>query len=145
MPTLSLGECSVDLVVEPLKGPLAASERQIAWRLYLSLIASPILRSDAFSAAELSALVDELRRSLADWPAAELETTRANQLGSVMLTVIDVALLPCLHEGPPSPATWKAVRSFCQALGRDLARLYRFHDVGAALPADWQAAWRRER
>jgi len=142
MPTFKLGECSVDLSVERLDGPLATADRQVAWRLYLELVARPALRDDAPAPDEIRALISAFRDLLAAWPAAQVETARPGQLGYLVLSIVQLVLVPCLQEGQASAQGWTATREFCRSLAAELARVYRFHDTTTALPADLRAAWR---
>jgi hypothetical protein len=141
MPTFRLGECTVELKIEPLTGPLAPADRQWAWRLYLALVARPGLRADELSADELRDFIGALQAMLADWPAAQIENPRPGHLGHLMAAVIELILVPCLVHGRHAPAAWVSVREFCHALARELASLYRFPDAGANVPRDLLAAW----
>jgi hypothetical protein len=141
MPTFRLGECTLELKIEPLAGALAQADRQWAWRLYLMLVARPALRSDELSAEDVRDFIAALQAILEDWPAAQIENPRPEQLGHVMATVIQMILMPCLVHGRHTPAAWTSVREFCHALARELASLYRFPDASANVPQDLLAAW----
>jgi hypothetical protein len=142
MPTFRLGECTVDLKIEPLTGALAQTDRQWAWRLYLELVARPALRADELFADDLHDFVGALRAMLEDWPAAQIESPRPGHLGHLMTTVMELILVPCLVHGRNAPAAWTSVREFCHALARELASAYRFPDAGVNVPRDLLAAWR---
>lgn len=141
MPTFTLGDCSVDLAIVPLAGPLAPADRQCAWRLVLELLTRPRLRGEAADLAELFELVTVLRRLLAEWPAAQVERPDPGHLGRVALSVIDCVLMPCLLAGSLPAPTWQAVRTFLQTWALELVHTYGFGDIGADLPSDLRAAW----
>ena len=139
MTTFSLGHCSVDLAIEPLGGALTELDRELAWRLYVTLVTRPGLRNADPSAAELPELIRLLSELAAEWPAGRIETARPGQLGFLIIAVIEMVLLPCL--GARAGGGWTAVREFCAAFARDLARAYRFLDPGADLPKDLLSVW----
>ena len=141
MPAFTLGHHRLDLTIEPLAGDHAVVERRVAWRLYLQLATALELRCDAPGGADLAQLIGRLRDILGDWPAAEIPAASVCQLGPAMLEVIDLILMPCVQDAAP-PHAWAAVRSFCQALARELARRYRFHPLASAMPQDLASAWR---
>jgi len=140
MSTFSLGRCSVELDIEPLAGAMAALDRQLAWRLYVTLVARPGLRRDDTAATELPELIRLLSALAAEWPAGTVETARPGQLGFLIVTVIELILLPCLDAR--AEGAWAAVRAFCAALARELSQSYRFVDPGLNLPKDLLDAWR---
>lgn len=140
MPTFRLKDCSLDLRIEPLAGPLARADRQCAWRVYLALLTRPALRDERMPEAELRDFVRALRAPLEDWPAAELADPRATHLGHALAAAIEAVFLPCLRHASSEAAAWPAVRDFCRALSSELARLYGFPDAGAGVPGDlWGA------
>jgi hypothetical protein len=140
-----LGQCTLALTIEPLAGALAHLDRQLAWRCYLALVTRPALRNDTRSRDALEELITALGIILAEWPAGQVDAPRQGHLGYLLVTVIEAVLVPCLHHEDAGPASWHAVRGFCQALARELAREYGFPDAGANIPADLLAAWRDAR
>lgn len=116
MPNFKLGEYSVELAIEPLTGPLAQVDRQVAWQLYVDLVARPVLRADTATAAELGELLAAWRALLALWPAAHLDTPSADQLGAVMLTVIEMMVVswPRGWRGRPGPHRTLGRRRRCR-------------------------------
>ena len=136
-----LNDCSMNLRIEPLSGTLAASDRRLAWRLYLALVTRPALRDEEMPERELRNLVLALQTMLARWPAARIEAPRPGQLGFLVVTVIETILLPCVRHGRETAAGWPAVREFCGALAREIAQTYGFPDAGASVPKDLLAAW----
>jgi len=142
MPTFRMGECTLDLKIEPLTGALAQADRQSAWRLYLALVARPALRADELFAEDLRDFIGALQAMLEDWPAAQIENPRPEHLGHLMTTVIEMIFVPCLVHGRHVPAASTSVREFCHTLARELASTYRFPDAGANVPRDLLAAWR---
>ena len=136
-----LNDCSMSLRIEPLSGRLAASDRRLAWRLYLALVTRPALRDQEMPERELRDLVHALQTMLVDWPAARIEAPRPGQLGFLVVTVIETILIPCVSHGKETSAGWFAVREFCGALAREIAQTYGFPDAGASVPKDLLAAW----
>jgi hypothetical protein len=142
MPTFKLGDCAVDLKIEPLTGALAQIDRQCAWRLYLALVARPSLQADELFADDLSSFIERLQAAVEDWPAAQIEEPRPGHLGYLIASVIEMILLPCLVHGRRAATARSSVREFCHALARELADLYGFPDAGANMPRDLLAEWR---
>lgn len=140
-----LGECTLALTIEPLAGALASVDRQVAWRCYVALVTRPALRNDARTRSALEELITAFGTILAEWPAGQVDAPREGQLGYLLVTVIEAVLVPSLHHEDAGPASWHAVRGFCQSLARALAREYGFPDAGANTPADLLAAWRDSR
>lgn len=147
MAVFSLGDCSIELAIEPLAGPLAAADRQVAWQVLLELVGRPGLQRDAVTRDALAALADALRECLGDWPAGQVERPKPQHLGPVLLTTIEFLLLPCLDgrcDGNTPPG-WPAVRTFCRALAREIAERYGFAAGRGALPPDLAQAWEAQR
>ena len=136
-----LNDCSMSLRIEPLSGALAASDRRLAWRIYLALVTRPALRDEDMPERELRDLIQALQAMLAHWPAARIEAPRPGHLGFLVVTVIETILLPCVIHGRQMSAGWPAVREFCGGFAREIAQTYGFPDAGAALPRDLLAAW----
>jgi hypothetical protein len=141
MPIFKLGECLVDLKVEPLTGTLAKIDRQLAWRLYLALVARTSLQADELFAKDLGNFIMAQQVALHDWPAAQIEDPRPGHLGHLIAAVIEMILLPCFLRGRDAPTARASVREFCHALARELASLYGFPDAGANMPRDLLAEW----
>ena len=141
MPRFQLNDCSMNLVIEPLSGELAPADRQLAWQIYLALATRCALREEQMPERELRDLVDALQTMLGYWPAARIEAPRPGQLGFLIVTVIEMILLPCVSHGRGASAGWRAVREFCDAFAREIARTYGFPDAGANVPKDLLAAW----
>ena len=144
MVTFQLNECSLNLQIAPLAGEQSVADRQLAWRTYLALIGQPALRRQQFDEAEVRRLIQTLKELVAQWPAAEIEKPDASQLGFVIVTVIEIILIPCLSRAQSADA-WSAVRDFCHQLARELPRVYDFPDAGANVPGDLLAAWEATR
>lgn len=142
MPTFTLSQLSIDLNVQPLAGPLAPQDRQLAWGLYLALTTRPALREEAMLRAELDELIDSLRTLLERWPAAEISNPQAGHLGFLAVAVIELIFLPCLEHGAHVPEACGAVRRFCESFAREIAITYGFPDAGASAPQDLLSAWR---
>jgi hypothetical protein len=140
MVSFQLNECTFDLEIEPLAGAQAKADRQLAWRVYLTLVTRPALRHTQMSDSEVRRLIGTLEEVLAQWPAAEIEKPAAAQLGFVIVTVIEMILIPSLSHAE-STEGWAAVRDFCPRLARELAKVYCFPDAGANVPGDLLAAW----
>ena len=142
MPTFKLDRCSVELLIEPLVGPLATADRRAAWRLYLALLTRPALRLGTLEADAVSELLASIEEILAAWPSADLEHPQPRHLGPALGTIVEWVLLPSLVQGGQVTA-WQAVKSFCQALRQELAASYSFQDPSLNPPADLLEAWRR--
>jgi hypothetical protein len=145
MPKFQLNDCIISLRIEPLDGALALADRRLAWRVYLTLVMRPALRGDQMPERELRDLIDALQMMLGQWPAGRIEAPRPGQLGFLIVTIIEMILLPCVSYGSGAPASWPAVREFCDSLAREIADTYRFPDAGANMPKDLLAAWQARR
>ena len=139
MATFQLNDCSMNLQIEPLGGELVAADRRAAWRLYLALATLPALRDDQLPERALRDLIVSLQAMLEEWPAGEIKAPRPGHLGFLVVAMIEMVLLPCINRA--SPAGWRAVREFCHASAREIARTYGFPDAGANPPQDLLAAW----
>jgi hypothetical protein len=140
MVSFQLNECTLDLQIEPLAGAQATADRQLAWRVYLTLVTRSALRQPQLSETEVRRLIGALEELLAQWPAAEIEKPVSAQLGFVIVTVVEMILIPSLSHAHSADG-WAAVRDFCQGLARELAKVYGFPDAGANVPGDLLAAW----
>jgi hypothetical protein len=139
MPKFKLGQCSVDLGIEPLTGVLAAADHDLAWRTYLALVTRPELRQKQLPIKELQDLLSGWRQLLEQWPAPAIERPLPGQLGFLLLAVIELILMPCLASARADG--WDAAREFLSALARELASVYGFVDPGASPPLDLLAEW----
>jgi hypothetical protein len=144
MPIFQLGDCSVELAIEPLSGELETADRAVAWRLYLALLTRVSLRGDPPSAEGWREFLGALETALAPWPAAQLELPKAGHLGHVLTTSIELVLLPCAQHPDPQ-RVWPAVRVFLRDLATELARAYRFPGAVDKLPPDLAGAWRDDK
>jgi len=141
MPEFKLGQCSVNLQLERLAGPLSENDRQVAWRIFLALSTCPELRHPEPSTEYVRALVGTLASRIECWPAGQVECLRPGHLGPLVCAVVELVLMPCLAERTVSVVQWNAVRVFCARLAQEVARHYDFPDPVANIPHDLRAAW----
>lgn len=138
MVRFQLNECTLELEIEPLAGAQAGADRQLAWRVYLTLVTRSALRQPQMSESEVRRVIGTFEELLAEWPAGEIDTPAPAQLGFVLVTVLEMILIPCLSHAE-SEEGWSAVRGFCHDLARELAKVYGFPD--ASMPDDLEVAW----
>lgn len=141
MATFSLGHYSITFDIEPLQGECAVAERQLAWQLCLQLGCRPGLRQPALAVDEVRCLVDELRGLLRLWPAERLPQPAPQQLGVVLLEVVEVVLMPCLRFEQLPAHVAQAVQAFCAQWSAQLSQLYRLPACQVQTQIDLRAAW----
>ncbi len=148
MPTYQRGNFSIQLEFQPRVGPLAKSDRQLAWRTYLQIANCHAVRrgqsGDAAdgadcqsmpqSFAEIKSLSSQLLEIAQQYPMDE-PTTDHDDLPTLLAQILEVVLNPLTQAwaaaferdgGPSSPATSDANQKYNDELQDDWASVRRF-------------------